>query len=175
MKKVTVFLVASGMLLAGSFMFNNHAEARFGMSDHSYYGRYAGDTQLTEEQDKKLTGLFEEQRLATEPVRQKLTEKEAELHLARVSEKMDEAKIVSLSREIGELRGQLSVSRIAFDEKLEKEGLARFGGYRHHDYMINSHPRRGYGMNGMASGGCGAGRFSGHRMGYGHGTGHGDY
>lgn len=130
---------------------------------------------LTEEQKDKAKALFDEHRKATDADRQKLIIKEAELKAQIHSVTPDAAKIESISKEIGEIRGRMLAARVKLDTQLEKEGLPLKGphGGMHdgYDRMSGGHggahgPMGGYGpmgghgsMRGMGGnsqyGGCG--------------------
>lgn len=124
---------------------------------------------LTEEQKNKAKTLFDEHRRAMDADRQKLTIKEAELRAQLQSVTPDAAKIESISKEIGELRGRMLAAKVKLDAQLEKEGLPSkgpYGGmYGGPDRMNGGHgagygSMGGYGpMGGMGansqSGGCG--------------------
>lgn len=118
---------------------------------------------LTEEQTDKAKALFDEHRKAMDADRQKLTIKEAELRAQLQSVTPDAAKIESISKEIGELRGRMLAAKVKLDAQLEKEGIPSKGPYRGMyggpDRMGGGHGG-GYGhMGGMGaygqSGGCG--------------------
>lgn len=177
MKKISTFMVALGVLFMGTIMLNPMAEARMGRPDCPNYRGMSALPELTEEQNKKLNGLFEEHQTTMGQIHQKLVEKEAELRLATVSEKPDAQKITTISKDIGELRGQIITARMAFDNKLSQEGFdnirrsGRFGG----DCFMGGEGRgRGYG-HGYEHGYHGKGRGMGrgyHGNGY-HGSGQG--
>lgn len=160
MKKV----IASALLLSFVFMGSAYAApkphnaAGHGgmMAEASAMG---GASAMTEEQNQKFSSMLEEQRKVMLPLHKKIVEKKAELHLAKVSVKKDPARIVNLSKELGELKGQALVQKITFEEKLEKEGLAGFA--PHHGMM------RGGKQMGCMQGGMGMmqGGMSGHSMG----------
>ena len=163
MKKISTFVMALGVLVMGTVMFNPLAEARYGRPDCPNYQGFAAQPELTEEQNKKLAGLFDEHHAAMDKIHQKIVEKNAELQLATVSEKPDAQKITTLSKDIGELRQMLS-ARMAFDAKLSQEGFnnvrrsGRFGndcgmrgdgrgrGYGHGDHGYHGYHGKGRGM-----------------------------
>lgn len=171
MKKISAFMVALGVLFMGTMMFNPMAEARMPVGDCPNYRGMAAGPELTQEQNQKLAGLFDEHQVAMGKIHQKLAEKEAELRLATLAEKPDAQKVTTLSKEIGELRGQMITARMAFDEKLSQAGFdnvrrsGRFGG---DCYMRGG--GKGYG-HGYGHGYHGQGRGMG--RGYGQGGGHG--
>lgn len=169
MKKLSIIAAALGVLFVGTMMFNPMAEARFGGPDCPYYGGgkgYAAQSALTEEQQVKFTKLLEAHRTATDSLHQQLAEKQAELRLITVAEKVDEGKLTSVSKEIGELRGKLMAAQIAFDKQLVSAGLSDGAGYGPH------HGGRGMMMR-SHGGGYGHGGDYGHGGGYGHGMRHG--
>lgn len=171
MKKISTIMVALGVLFMGSIMFNPMAEARMGRPDCPNYRGMTAQPELTEEQNKKLTGLFEEHQVAMGKIHQKLAEKEAELRLATLSEKPDAQKITSLSKDMGELRGQMLTARMAFEDKLSQEGFDNIRGYgRFGGDCFMGGEGRGYG-HGYHGQGRGMGRGY-HGSGY-HGGGHG--
>lgn len=177
MKKITTLLMALGVVFMGSFMFSDMAEARYGRPDCPYNnGATMGQqSNLTEEQQKKLSSLMDEHHAAMASIHQKLVQKEAELRLVTVSEPVDTQKVTAISKEMGELRGQLLSGRIAFDEKLAKEGFDNVRGYGYggRDCFMRGNKSFGQGMgHGM---GRGHGHGDGPRMGrgyHGHGMGY---
>lgn len=69
---------------------------------------------------KKMSEAFFEQTL---PLRQALIVKKAELKAQMISPQPDTAKVIVLSREIGELRGKMKAARITLRVELEKQGI----------------------------------------------------
>ena len=154
MKKISTIMVALGVLFMGSIMFNPMAEARMGRPDCPNYRGMTAQPELTEEQNKKLTGLFEEHQVAMGKIHQKLAQK-----------------ITSLSKDMGELRGQMLTARMAFEDKLSQEGFDNIRGYgRFGGDCFMGGEGRGYG-HGYHGQGRGMGRGY-HGSGY-HGGGHG--
>lgn len=97
-----------------------------------------GGFNLTSEQKAAAKKIIGESKKATEGVRQALTAKKAELDTLMRGEAPDAAKIESVSREIGELRGQLLAARAETSAKLRQAGLPadfgkNFGGKKPHD------------------------------------------
>lgn len=120
---------------------------------------------LTEEQKDKAKALFDEHRKDTDADRQKLIIKEAELKAQIQSVSPDAAKIESISKEIGEIRGRMLAARVKLDAQLEKEGLPSKGLHDGYGRMSGEHggghgsmggrgSMRGMGGNSQ-SGGCG--------------------
>lgn len=118
---------------------------------------------LSQEQENKARQIFSSHYEKTEAIRQALITKRAELQAQMVSNSPDKAKIESLSREIGELRGKMLTARTELRAQLDKEGLP-MGGYG-----------MGHGGYGMDHGGYAMGH-DGYGMGHrGYGMGHGGY
>lgn len=125
--------------------------------DDNLYG-----PQLSQEQMAQARKIFNDNYASMEATRKALTAKRAELDAQLASPTPDKAKIESLSREIGELRGKILSSRVEVRTQLEKQGLPsdfygpapaprndfRRGDFRHH------HGRRGHGCPWRGMYGC---------------------
>jgi len=69
---------------------------------------------------QKMSKAFFDQTL---PLRQALIVKKAELKAQMLSPNPDAAKVETLYREIGDLRGKMAVARLNLREELEKQGI----------------------------------------------------
>lgn len=125
-----------------------------------YGGRDGGpcyNDSISPEQQEKARGIFNSHYAKMDSVRQALITKQAELDAQMSSTSPDKAKIESLSREIGELRGKMLAARTDLRAQLDKEGLPMGYGHMGPGY---GHMGSGYGM-GMHHGGYGHGGYGG--------------
>lgn len=124
---------------------------------------------LSQEQEDKAQQIFSSHYEKTEAIRQALITKRAELQAQMVSNSPDKAKIESLSREIGELRGKMLAARTELRTQLDKQGLPMGGYGMGSGYgMGHSGYAMGHGGYGMGHGGYGMGHGGrGHGGGYG--------
>lgn len=133
-----------------------------GVSQARGQGGWAGgpgyNAPISPEQEEKANRIFDSHYARMDSVRQTLITRQAELDAQMSSPTPDKAKIESLSREIGELRGKMLAARADLRAQLDKEGLPTAYGH-----MGPGYGRMGYGY-GMGM----------HHGGYGHG-GHGGY
>lgn len=122
---------------------------------------YSGNQQWTSEQRAAAQQIFDENFADMDNIRQQLSDKRLELDAHLSSPNPDGAKIESLSREIGELRGQMLANRAKVRAQLRERGLSSdYYGPSHYS-QHNGHgrnydnwhhgDRRGYGP----MGGCG--------------------
>ncbi|MBQ3059031.1 MAG: periplasmic heavy metal sensor [Desulfovibrio sp.] len=81
------------------------------------------EVSLSQEQRDAMEKLSREYFDKTLSLRQALMVKKAELEAQMISPRPDTAKVEALSREIGELRGKMTVARINFRTELEKQGI----------------------------------------------------
>lgn len=130
-KKIAVLALACGMIFGMASM--SQAAGPVG----SDYGCPAYGMQLTPEQMEKARKIFTDNYAGMESTRQALAAKRAELSDQLNSTAPDRAKIESLSREIGELRGKLLSARAEVRANLAKEGLPV-------DFYGPNAPQRGY-------------------------------
>lgn len=106
---------------------------------------------MTPEQQAAFTKLHDAYAAKTAQMRADLGVKRAELNALVVTQNPDQAKIASLSKQIGDLQGQLLTERTQFRIQVAKEiGPNVMGGY-HHRGMGGG---MGAGMGG-GMGGCG--------------------
>lgn len=130
-KKLAVLALACGMV----FGMASIGEAAGPMGPD--YGCPAYGMQLTPEQMEKARKIFTDNYAGMESTRQALAAKRAELAAQLDSPAPDRAKIESLSREIGELRGKMLSARAEVRANLAREGLPT-------DFYGSSAPQRGY-------------------------------
>ena len=95
--------------------------------------------QLSPEQLEQAKRIFQESYKDMEATRQALAAKRAELDSLLYSPNPDKAKIETLSREIGELRGKMLAARVETREKLQQNDLPE------NIYGPDQPMRRGYG------------------------------
>lgn len=81
------------------------------------------EQELSPEQMEQAKKIFNESYAAQDSTRQALAVKRAELNAILSSANPDTAKIESLSREIGELRGKMLAARAETRAKLQQQGL----------------------------------------------------
>lgn len=95
--------------------------------------------QLNSSQKIAAQKIIDENINNTAPIRQSLSNKYADLNLLLCMETPDREKVEKLSREIGELRGNLLEERIKAREKMRKQGLpdGYFGSGRIHEAKGN--------------------------------------
>lgn len=82
-----------------------------------------GERQDMQEVHGKVQKIMDDHRKATEGTMKQLLVKEAELKGQMGSVNPDSAKIESLSKDIGELKGKLLVDRVKMNQDFAKEGL----------------------------------------------------
>lgn len=121
-----------------------------------------GQQQLSPEQQAKAQAIYDETMASTNSARQALSMKRNQLDQELQSPNPDRGQIEQLSREIGELRGQLLAARAEARSRLSQQGLPPdcFGGC--------------YGMRGMGMMNGWDGYFH-HGRGHGRGHGHGGH
>lgn len=92
---------------------------------NGYYGNgYYGNGQpLSQEQMDTAKKIFDNSYAGMEATRRALAAKSAELDAQLSSQNPDNAKIESLSREIGELQGKMLAARADVRSQLEKAGI----------------------------------------------------
>ena len=135
------------------------AMARQGGDDSRRHGGYAM-SELTPEQSATVEKLHEAFFTATEPIRQQMIVKQAELKAELIAGKPNAQKVEQLSTELGALRGKMMNERIALKAKLAEAGI----------------PERAMGPCARMGMGCGfGGGYGGGHGGYGggHGGGYG--
>lgn len=115
MRKLSVLLLAA--TLGSGFTFSGMAHAK--PDGEKNQPRH----ELTQEQRDSAKKIFAESRAATAETRKALDAKKSELDALLKNENPDKAKIVALSREIGELRGKLAISKMDTKTELKKAGL----------------------------------------------------
>lgn len=130
-KKLAVLALASGIVFGMASL--GQAAGPIGPD----YGGPAYGMQLTPEQMEKARKIFTDNYAGMESTRQALAAKRAELAAQLDSPAPDRAKIESLSREIGELRGKMLSARAEVRSSLAKEGLPA-------DFYGPNAPQRGY-------------------------------
>lgn len=121
MRNVKRFIMFSAlMLVAAGFVCpdNSFAFGRHRMDHSPAWGR-----DITPEQNSAAQKLLKENWNATSATREALSSKYAEMNALLNSENPDTARIESLSREIGELRGKMLESRVKVRSELAKLGL----------------------------------------------------
>lgn len=87
----------------------------------SDYNRFYSD--LSPAQREEANKIFQDNYNQADALRQALNAKRSELDSVMNSQNPDMAKIESLSREIGELRGKLLANKIQVREQLKEKGL----------------------------------------------------
>lgn len=138
----------------------------FGMAGSGFAANDAADNdyppygpRLSKEQIEETRKIFSENYAGMEATRKALTAKRAELDAQLASPTPDKAKIESLSREIGELRGKMLAARVDVRTQLEKRGLPTdfYGPGPRGDGGPRWHHGRGHGHwhGGWGRGGCG--------------------
>lgn len=115
-KSFIMFGIAA--FFATGFAFRAQAEP-------GYYGCGGcwGQPALTAEQQMQAKKIFDESYEKTRKIRQTLGAKRAELDALLSSQDPDKVKIEDISREIGELRGNMISDRVEVRSKLAKAGL----------------------------------------------------
>lgn len=154
MKKTTLrttSLALAAILVLG-FAGISQARGHGGWDDGPRY-----NAPISPEQQEKAEKIFSSYYEKMDSVRQALITKRAELDAQMSSPSPDKAKIESLSREIGELRGKMLAARTDLRAQLDKEGLPMGYGHMSPGY---GHMGSGYGM-GMHHGGYGHGGYGG--------------
>ena len=154
MKKTTLrttSLALAAILVLG-FAGISQARGHGGWDDGPRY-----NAPISPEQQEKAEKIFSSHYEKMDSVRQSLITKRAELDAQMSSPSPDKAKIESLSREIGELRGKMLAARTDLRAQLDKEGLPMGYGHMGPGY---GHMGSGYGM-GMHHGGYGHGGYGG--------------
>ncbi len=91
------------------------------------YGQGGPGPALTQEQAAAIQGLSNEYNNKTAELRGKLYTKNVELQTAFAADKVDQNKVKSLSKDIGELRSQLFQIKNEYRAKLAAEGIGRNG------------------------------------------------
>ena len=81
---------------------------------------------LSEEQQARLDGLRKHHLSSLEPLEQQLIIKRAELQSQMIARNPNPDKVISLHREIGELKGKVAAEHIRFHSELEKQNLPPF-------------------------------------------------
>lgn len=115
------------------------------------YGR-----QITPDQAAQAKQAYADNLAKMDSARKQLTVKRAELGAELSSMNPDTAKIESLSREIGELRGKLLSARAELRSKLQGQELPDYGPMDNYDYGTPPPPPP-YGYNGWRHHGHGHG------------------
>lgn len=131
-------------------------------------GPWYGASAMTQEQQTKAQQIMSAQYEKMAPVKQQMIVKQAELQAQMISPAPDKAKIESLAKEIGALKGKMLAARSDAVTLLKNEGVPIGGGF-------SMGPGRGRGMGpgrGMGNG-MGPGRGMGGGMGRGMGPGAG--
>lgn len=112
--------------------------------------------QPTPQQFQDAQKIFNQYNASMEAARQQLAAKQYELNALLSSPKPDKDQIQALSREIGELRGQMLANRADVRAQLQQRGLPSDFYGNHHGYRHHSHgPNWGVRQRGYARGGCG--------------------
>ncbi|QLA21287.1 periplasmic heavy metal sensor [Desulfolutivibrio sulfoxidireducens] len=91
-------------------------------------GCYGAMAQLSPEKQAAFQKLVQEHVEKIAPIRAQLQVKKAELHAVTIDPKADQAKIASLAKEIGDIKGRMVEEGATFRTKVNKEiGLMAFG------------------------------------------------
>lgn len=118
-KKMCIALLFGTLIIVGSAhaaAWNNDGQGPNGK------GQSWGQ-QLTPQQRKQAEQIFNENFASMNETRDALAQKRQQLNMELQSENPDSAKIESLSREIGELRGKMLAARVKVRSELASEGL----------------------------------------------------
>lgn len=83
-----------------------------GKKGKKFFGRMAKKLNLTDAQKKEIQAIIEEERVRTEPLRQKLAEGRKALQQATEAETFDEAAVKSLAANQTNLKAELMVSHL---------------------------------------------------------------
>lgn len=97
--------------------------AAFAQAEPQYRDNNRFYSDLSPAQREEANKIFKENYNQKDALRQELNSKRAELDAVMNSQNPDKAKIETLSREIGELRGKLLVNRVQVREQLQEKGL----------------------------------------------------
>lgn len=128
MKSSTIRMMSLALAMVSIMAVSGVAQARGPMGGGSGFGGpMAGGPALTQEQQAKAQQIYADQYAAMSSVRQEMITKQAELRVQMVSATPDTAKIETLSKEIGALRGKMLASRTDMVAKLTKEGIPTGG------------------------------------------------
>ncbi len=91
-------------------------------------GCYGAMAQLPQEKQAAYQKLAQEHVAKIAPIRAKLQVKQAELNAVTIDPKADQARIASLAKEIGDIKGQMVEEGATFRAQLNKEiGPMAFG------------------------------------------------
>lgn len=113
-----------------------------------------GNTGMNQEQQAAAQEIFAEHAKVVSPLHQQMMAKRAELEALSYGKNVDDAKIQSLYREIGDINAKLFKANSDLRAKLEAKGITGgFGGHGGH--------RGGYGGYGGGCGGPGMGMHRG--------------
>ena len=145
MKKTTFSIVSLALAAACVLSFSGIALAR-GAGNYGGCPGYAASG-LTPEQQTKAQQICTAQNEKMTTLRQQMIAKQAELQVQMVSATPDKAKIESISKELGELRGKMLVARTEISAQLQKEGIPMNKGF-------GMGHGKGRGMHGGMGSGC---------------------
>lgn len=124
--RISTFAIAAALVCGIAFATNAVAQNNGGYDQN--YNPYAQNytTQMTPEQQTALQQILKEHSDVTGQIEEAINAKRGELLAQLDSANPDRAKIASLSRELGDLRGQLLTARVDMKAKLAQAGIPAY-------------------------------------------------
>ena len=123
-KKISTLAIAAALVCGIAFATDAIAQNNGPQSNDQYNQNYT--TQMTPEQQTALQQILKEHSDVTGQIEEAINAKRGELLAQLDSTNPDRAKIASLSRELGDLRGQLLTARVDMKAKLAQAGIPAY-------------------------------------------------
>lgn len=125
-KKISTLVIAAALVCGLSFATNAIAQNNNGNDQN--YNQYAQNytTQMTPEQKTSLQQILKDYSDTAAQIEEAINAKRGELMAQLDSTAPDKGKITSLSRELGDLRGQLLTARVDMKARLAEAGIPAY-------------------------------------------------